>query len=62
METEYRHENNTPSNGVCAGPLAMACVPMQRWRQLFEPADGFERGTIFMELDKPFLGRAGCGA
>ena len=38
-------------------PLAMAYVPMQKWQKLYEPDVAFERGTIFSELDLPFLGR-----
>lgn len=41
-------------------PIGMAYVPMQQWRQLYDPTVGFHRGTIFMELDKPFLGKEGC--
>lgn len=37
-------------------PLAMAYVPMQRWRLLYEENIGLDRGTIFRELDKPFIG------
>lgn len=37
-------------------PLAMAYVPIQRWRQLYDAEVGIERGTIFKELDKPFIG------
>ena len=36
--------------------LAMAYVPMQPWMQLYEPDVGFVRGTIFGQLDLPFLG------
>lgn len=36
-------------------PLAMAYIPMQRWRDIYEPETAFERGTVFQELDKPFL-------
>ena len=43
---------------VC--PLAMAYVPMQRWCDTYEPAVGWDRGTIFPELDLPFLGGGGC--
>ena len=38
-------------------PLAMSYVPMQKWRDLYSADVGLERGTIFSELDKPFLGR-----
>lgn len=37
-------------------PLAIATVPMQQWRKLYTPDVGLERGTIFCELDKPFIG------
>ena len=40
----------------------MAYVPMQQWRQLYDPNVGFSRGTIFMELDKPFCGKEVCNA
>lgn len=39
---------------VC--PLAMAYVPWQSWGEVYKPTDGFRRGTIFPELDLPFLG------
>ena len=41
-------------------PLAMAYVPWQNWRCIYEPEKAFARGTIFEELDKPFYGRGGC--
>ena len=37
-------------------PLAMAYVPWQSWGKTYKPADGWDRGTIFPELDLPFLG------
>lgn len=40
-------------------PIAMAYVPWQQWRDLYEPCKALERGTLFMELDKPFLGKGG---
>lgn len=40
-------------------PPAMAYVPWQKWRDLYEPCKALERGTIFKELDKPFLGKGG---
>lgn len=36
--------------------FAMAYVPFQSWNKTYEPSVGFERGTIFPCLDKPFLG------
>ncbi len=45
-------------------PLAMAYVPMQEWRNLYDLEPGFERGTLFKELDFPFFPtacpRRGC--
>lgn len=41
-------------------PIAMAYVPMQQAPVLYENLeDGFCKGTIFPELDKPFTGRRG---
>lgn len=34
-------------------PLGYAYVPIQRWRMLYSPEDGMERGTLFEELDMP---------
>lgn len=41
-------------------PLAMAYVPWQEWRKIYDVCEGFHRGTIFKELDMPFLGKGGC--
>ncbi len=38
-------------------PLAMAYVPMQKWRDLYDVDVGLSRGTVFSELDLPFLGK-----
>ncbi len=35
---------------------AMAYVPFQQYKTVFSPEQGFENGTIFPELNKPFLG------
>lgn len=37
-------------------PIAMAYVPWQKWRDIYDPRVGYRQGTIFKELDKPFLG------
>ena len=39
-----------------ARPLAMVYSPAQEWRELYESAEGHKRGTIFKELEFPFLG------
>lgn len=41
-------------------PLAMAYVPWQEWRKLYEVEKGFRCGTIFEELFMPFRGMGGC--
>jgi hypothetical protein len=43
-------------SAVDACPLAMAYVPWQQWGPTYKPADAHRRGTIFPELDLPFLG------
>lgn len=40
-------------------PVAMAYVPWQTWKDIYEPCRAFATGTIFAELDKPFLGMRG---
>ena len=39
--------------------LAMAYVPWQTWRDLYDTEKGFHCGTIFKELNLPFLGKGG---
>ncbi len=39
--------------------LAMAYVPWQTWRDIYEADKGFHCGTIFQELNLPFLGKGG---
>lgn len=36
--------------------LAMAYVPYQNWQKLYSPDVAIKRGTLFSELDKPFIG------
>lgn len=37
-------------------PLAMAYVPMQRWGMTYDSTMALKRGTIFPDLDFPFIG------
>ena len=39
--------------------IAMAYVPWQLWRDVCDTEKGFCGGTIFEELNKPFLGAGG---
>ncbi len=52
----YACQNNKLSKQV----LAMANVEMQTWQKIYDPEKGFIRGTIFCELDLPFLCEEGC--
>ncbi|MBQ3077337.1 MAG: spore coat associated protein CotJA [Clostridia bacterium] len=47
---------------VCLADVALAMVysPEQTWNATYEPALALERGTLFPELDKPWLGEEGC--
>ena len=44
-----------PENPV----VAMAYVPYQNPEQIYGPEEGINAGTMFPELDKPFLGSGG---
>ncbi len=40
-------------------PLAMAYVPWQQWQSTYAPERGLVQGTIFPQLDLPFM-YGGC--
>ncbi len=40
--------------------IAMAYVPWQFMHETYEPDKALQCGTIFPELNKPFLGKGGC--
>ncbi len=40
-------------------PLGMAYVPFQQWGEPFDAETALSRGTLFPELDLPFMG-GGC--
>lgn len=43
-------------------PLAMSYVPMQKWRNIYDTGMALQVGTIFQELDLPFLAAGNkCG-
>lgn len=48
-----------PANGQV---LAMAYVPWQTWKSLYDGDTALQKGTIFQELQKPFQGMGGCCA
>lgn len=41
-------------------PVGMAYVPWQTWNQVYDFDKALQRGTLFPELDKPFIGRRAC--
>ncbi|MGB4042258.1 MAG: spore coat associated protein CotJA [Bacillota bacterium] len=43
--------------------LARAYIPFQRYGQVWSPAEGLRRGTIFPELFSPYIPRdkGSCG-
>ncbi|MDF2474506.1 MAG: spore coat associated protein CotJA [Anaerocolumna sp.] len=41
-------------------PLAMAYVPFQKWKNVYDAATGLAHGTIFPELNLPFYGDKNC--
>lgn len=66
-ETERDYENNCETQKRCPKvnsasgafeefyPVGMAYVPMQSFRMLMDEEEAFQKGTIFSELDYPFL-------
>ena len=66
MEEIYRCQHlfteNDLDDALDGMPIAMAYVPWQSWRHIYEAGKGFHRGTIFEELDLPFKGKGGCNA
>lgn len=46
-------------NCISEKPLAMAYIPWQKFSKTYEPQKALMRGTIFPELDKPFIGKRG---
>ncbi len=53
-------ESNTDSVDISVLPdpmvLAMSYMPMQIFKDMYDVHEGFKSGTVFPELDKPFLG------
>jgi hypothetical protein len=57
-KTRTARAKQAPDNCVCVP--AMICISKQKWRELYEPEQGFSRGTLFSELDLPFQGEGDC--
>jgi hypothetical protein len=62
IERENECEDNIPLienrkfDCVDDYPLAMAYVPFQRFENLYPADKGYDAGTLFMDLDKPYHG------
>ena len=47
------------SFGLAGYPLAIVYAPLQAWQGLYDTDTALKKGTLFAELDKPFLGSQG---
>jgi len=47
-------KNNMNHNHM---PIGMAYVPWQHWHEIYDIEKGFRVGTIFPDLNKPYMGR-----
>lgn len=50
------HEKSRKSWGLVDYPLASVFAPLQEFRGLFDRDTALHKGTIFSELDLPFMG------
>ena len=55
----HEHACSDNTSNISRQVLAMAYVPIQKFQCLYDPPKGLHAGTIFAELDKPFLGTGG---
>ena len=54
---EITREPHSRTWGLEDHPLASVYAPMQIWRNLYDTTTALDRGTLFKELDLPFV----CG-
>lgn len=51
-------QEHLDNNNIDKFPLTMAYVPWQKFDRLYDDLEkAYKNGTIFPELDKPFMGR-----
>jgi hypothetical protein len=50
---------NCQSNDLDSLPVAMAYVPWQHFDKVYDPEQALQCGTIFPELNQPFMGKRG---
>ena len=60
MTYENQYDPYRVGKNKVTGPLAMSYVPMQKFRNLYNPDVAYKVGTIFKELDFPWVGRDKC--
>ena len=53
-------EDTPHSWGLVDYPLAMVYSPVQKWQNIYDGETALVRGTIFEELDLPFVGKCYC--
>lgn len=56
-EGACQKEPSWRDDSLSSFPVGMAYVPWQNWKEIYEIDKALEAGTIFRELEKPFLGR-----
>lgn len=50
--------HNQSMSVQCDMPIGMCYVPWQKWGCIYDPCKALSKGTMFVDLDKPFLGGA----
>lgn len=48
------------SRNIDEFPVGMAYVPWQQWKEQYDLQKGFQVGTIFPDLHKPYVGLRGA--
>ncbi len=56
---EHRHPPQMNADKETPLSIAMAYVPWQKMEQIYDPSKAFKYGTLFPELNLPFMGCKG---
>lgn len=64
QRSQISHSSNcrpfdVTENDVSKQTIGMAYVPGQKWTRIYDLKNGFKKGTIFSELEKPLLVKGG---
>ena len=57
MMGEMRYMREHDAYGCGQYPIGMGYVPWQAFKDIYDMERGLNAGTIFAELEKPFMGR-----